>query len=368
MSVPTPWSPLLDAPDYPADGYAKLADRLAALLGTRNDVLLIQGEAIIALEAVCSGLARPGLVALNVVTSDYGRWYGQWLRHGGTQTLDIVAEPGMPIDLAAFAEALDAQPRVDIIMVVHAESATGILNPLAEIVALSKARGAIVVVDAVASFGGHDLDVDALGIDVAIVGLQKALGGSAGLSALSISERAWGLLDDAGRPAHSVLSLNGLQRRWLATGRGGLPGMPSALEFHALAGALDRVEAEGIQALIDRHRRAARATREGLRALGVEPWAHDARGSNLVTGVSLPKGVSLRGVLTAAAPFSVGISAGVGSDLPPIVRLNHTGANARFERVLANVVALGYAMNALSENVAVGAASHAIVNHYSADD
>jgi aspartate aminotransferase-like enzyme len=73
-------------------------------------------------------------------------------------------------------------------------------------------------------------------------------------------------------------------------------------------------------------------------------------------------------VLTAAAPFSVGISAGVGSDLPPIVRLNHTGANARFERVLANVVALGYAMNALSENVAVGAASHAIVNHYAADD
>ena len=102
--------------------------------------------------------------------------------------------------IEAFASALDATPGVNLVSLVHAESASGILNPLPEIARLAKARGAVVVLDAVASFGGHELDIDGLGIDIAVIGPQKALAGSSGLSAVSVSEKAWRLIDRPDAP------------------------------------------------------------------------------------------------------------------------------------------------------------------------
>jgi aspartate aminotransferase-like enzyme len=178
------WNPLHGAPTYPADRYGTLADRIGRLLNTANDVLLVQAEAVVALEAVAASLARPGLAALNIVTSPYGGWFGQWLRRGGADIADVVAAPGLPIEVEAIARALDANPRIRLLALVHAESASGILNPLPEILDLAHGRGIVTVVDAVASVGGHALDVDTLGIDIAVIGPQKALGGPAGVSAL----------------------------------------------------------------------------------------------------------------------------------------------------------------------------------------
>ena len=102
------WLPLPDAPAFPAAGYAPLADGIARLLGTRNDVLLIQGEAVVALEATAASLGRPGLRALNVVTSMYGRWFGAWLRRAGAEVRDLAAPAGLPFAIDGLAEALGA--------------------------------------------------------------------------------------------------------------------------------------------------------------------------------------------------------------------------------------------------------------------
>ena len=77
------WNPLHGAPSYPAERYAVLADRIGGILRSRNDILLVQAEAVVALEAAAVSLARPGLTALNIITSSYGGWFGQWLRRGG---------------------------------------------------------------------------------------------------------------------------------------------------------------------------------------------------------------------------------------------------------------------------------------------
>ncbi|EJZ20194.1 aspartate aminotransferase, partial [Rhizobium sp. Pop5] len=178
--MPDPgWNPLHGVPSYPAERYASLADRIGRILLSRNDIVFVQAEAVVALEAVAASLARPGLSALNIVTSPYGGWFGQWLRRGGAMVREMVAEPGLPIEIEAVAKALNAAPHIDVLALVHAESASGILNPLPEILALARARGIVTVVDAVASVGGHPLSVDALGIDIAVIGPQKALGGPA---------------------------------------------------------------------------------------------------------------------------------------------------------------------------------------------
>lgn len=358
------WNPLHGVPSYPAERYAALADRIGGILRSRNDILLVQAEAVVALEAAAVSLARPGLTALNIVTSPYGGWFGQWLRRGGATVADIVAEPGLPVEIEAVAKALDANPRIDVLALVHAESASGILNPLPEILALARARGIVTVVDAVASVGGHGFDVDDLGIDIAVIGPQKALAGPAGVSALSVSSRAWDLILKDGAPRDSILSLADL-KTWVDGGRRGLPGTPAPLEFFALETALDRIEAEGLDNVVARHAFAASATRAGLAALGARVWVPAAKASNLVTAIPVPGTLEPAALITAAGRLGVEITAGVGNGSARLVRLNHTGPRAAFQTVLANVVAYGTALRQAGHPADIAAASEAISTAYS---
>lgn len=354
---------LLDLPPFPPARTGDLADRIATLLGTRKDVLIVQGEAIVALEAAAVSLARPGLAALNIVTSPYGDWFGQWLARGGCNVDNLVAEGGLPIALERVEASL-ASRRYDIVALVHAESASGILNPLPQIAMAAKRTDALLVVDAVASIGGHPLDVEALDIDIAVIGPQKALAGSAGLSALSVSPAAWDRILAPGATTLSTLSLADLKHNWLDKGRGALPGMPSALELHALDAALARVEAEGFETLLARHRLAAEATREALLALGLPEFTPPDTASNLTTAAMLPAGLSVAAVMAALSPFNCGIAPSIGAAADRVLRVNHTGLNANFAPVLANILALGQALRELGHDADLGAASAVVLTHF----
>ncbi|WP_117192409.1 pyridoxal-phosphate-dependent aminotransferase family protein [Rhizobium terrae] len=357
-----PWHPLHDTPAFPSARYAAVGDRLGKLLKTGNDVLLIQAEAVVALEAVAASLARPGLKAINIVTSMYGGWFGNWMRRGGAEVAELVAEPARPVETEAVVRVLNAHPDAEVLALVHAESASGIRNPLEEIVALARDRGIATVVDAVASVGGHALNVDELGIDIAVIGPQKSLAGPAGLSAVSVSAPAWKMISRDGGPRYSILSLLD-QKAWLDTGRGTLPGTTAPLEFFALEAALDRAEAEGIDQIVARHVRAARATRAALSAMGAGLWMGPTRGSNLVTTAKLPDGIETDALL-AVAPRIMELSAGVGPGAERLIRLNHTGRRARFDSVLGNVTAFGMGLRRLGVKADIPAAVDAIALHY----
>jgi aspartate aminotransferase-like enzyme len=355
------FNPLLDPPPFPAERYAPLADRLKALLKTQNDLVFVQAEAILALEAAATSLARPGLSAVNIVTSPYGGFFGQWLGRGGATVTEIRAANGQPIDTETVRARLDALDLVDLVVLVHAETSSGILNPLAEIAALAKARGALLAVDAVASFGGHALDVDALGIDLCVTGPQKALGGPAGLSMVTVSPAAWAAMERAAAPSPSSLSLLDLRRNWLDTGRGPVPGMPSALDFWALDAAVAALETEGLAARIARHARAKRASHAALRAAGLTPWVADPdRASNLATAAPVPAGIDADRLIAGAGELGVTLTPGFGEVRGHLVRLDHTGARAAFVPVLANLAAYLTALRELGHPADLGAALAAV--------
>ncbi|MGF6545635.1 pyridoxal-phosphate-dependent aminotransferase family protein [Paraburkholderia youngii] len=356
---------LVDVPRYPDHGYALLAERIKRLLKTSADVMFVQAEAVLALEAVAASIARQGIVAVNVVTSPYGRWFGGWLRRGGAIVHDVVATMGQPVESSAVANCLETMEHVDIVAAVHAESSSGALNPLAQLAALAKSRHALFAVDAVASIGGHVIDVDGLGIDIAVIGPQKALAGPAGVSAVVLGQRALDHIAKTPDFAPSSLSLAALKRDWLDRGRPGLPGTPSALEFWALEAALDRIEAEGIERVIERHQQASRATRSALRALGVSPWiARDDAASALVTSAPVPRGVDGQELIAQALRYGGELAPGVGDVAGHIVRLNHTGLNANADSVRSNVVAFGRALDQLRFAVDLDAALRAVAHAY----
>lgn len=358
------WSPFLDIPAFPGDRYAVIADRLAAVMNTRNDVVIVQAEAVVALEAAATSIMRPGVKAINIVTSPYGRWFGEWMRRAGGEVIDVTAMTARAIGIDAVAAAIAAHPDASVLSLVHAESASGICNPLSEIVTMARAHGLITIVDAVASVGGHDLDVDALGIDIAVIGPQKALAGPAGLSALSISPTAWERIQTPGAPANSILSLSDL-KLWIDNGRGPLAGTTVNLEWHALDAALDRLEAEGMDAVIARHKLAARATRAGLAALGTPVWATANTASNLVTAVEVPDGLSPETLIASVSHLGQPLATGVGPGAEKLIRLTHTGQLAHFDVVLGAVSACGMALRIAGHDVDLGTACAAIAECYS---
>lgn len=347
------WSHLLDVPSFPAERYADLADRLGRLLGTRNDVLLIQAEAVLALEAVATSIASRDVKALNIITSPYGTWFGQWLQRGGAEVDNLAAEPARPIAVEAVKARIDANPNLTLLSLVHAESASGILNPLEDIVTLARERGILTIVDAVASVGGHALDVDRLGIDIAVIGPQKSLAGPAGVSALCVSPAAWRLIQRDTAPKSSMLSLLDQKEQWLDLGRSTLPGTPAPLEFFALQAALERIEAEGIEQVRNRHRRARDATRAGLEALDAKLWVEASSASALMTTAVLPPDVDRDSFLSSRSIAGADLSAGVGPGAERLIRLNHTGQRAMEEAVLANLTAFSRALaaNGYSNNL-----------------
>jgi aspartate aminotransferase-like enzyme len=362
--------------------YAATEAALARLLGTGHDVVLLPGEAILGIEAAARSIGGPGRHVLNIVTGPYGVLLGRWLGAGGAKVTSLTAPGGQAISAAEVDAALRAEADgFDAVAVVHAEAATGIVNPLGEIAALARRAGAVLLVDAVASVGAEPLPVDEWGLDLVVIGPQKALGGPSGVCAAVLGPRAWAAIEgNPAAPRASILSLLDWRETWLRPGRTSLPVTPHHLETRALGDTLETVAAEGLGEVIRRHRRARDATRAGLRALGFGLYAPDDQQAASVTTVALPPpGVDLGPLLAAAAGVARG-AGGTGAaagraavDLGMIaaaapgalasraIRLSHTGPDAALAPVLTTLACLGSAARALGATVDTAAATDAAV-------
>ncbi|WP_063836843.1 pyridoxal-phosphate-dependent aminotransferase family protein, partial [Streptomyces sp. NRRL S-15] len=239
--------PFLDLAPLTAARFAAIERRVAALLATGQDVVIMQGEALLPLEGCIRGGARPGSTALNIVTGPYGQTFGNWLRDCGAEVVDLAVPFHSAVTAGQVERALSEHPEIDFVSLVHAEAATGNTNPVAEIGEVVRAHGALFMVDAVASGGAEPLLVDAWGVDLCVIGAQKAMGGPAGVSAVSVSPRAWErMAANPQAPRQSYLSLLDWKARWIDGGRRALPHAPAQLEMLALDACLERIETDGL--------------------------------------------------------------------------------------------------------------------------
>ncbi|MFG2323620.1 pyridoxal-phosphate-dependent aminotransferase family protein [Streptomyces sp. NPDC048568] len=341
--------PLLDLPPLTAGRFAAIEDRVARLLGTAQDVVVMQGEALLPLEGAIRAAAGPGTVALNIVTGPYGQTFGNWLRDCGATVHDLA----VPFHTAVSAEqvrgAFAEHPEIDFVSLVHAEAATGNTNPVAEIGEAVRAQGALFYLDAVASVGAEPVLPDAWGVDLCVIGAQKAMGGPAGVSAVSVSERAWArMAANPAAPRRSYLSLLDWKERWIDGGRRALLHAPAQLEMLALEACVERIEAEGPETVMARHAAAAAATRAGALALGgLEPYVYEAKeAAPVATTLRTPPDVDASALVARAlaADPALPLAAGGGALAGEMVRVNHYGPDATLMAVQGCLTALGAAL------------------------
>ncbi|MGI5453745.1 pyridoxal-phosphate-dependent aminotransferase family protein [Streptomyces sp. CA-249302] len=342
--------PFLDLAPLSAARFAEIEDRVARLLDTRQDVVIMQGEALLPLEGAIRGTVGPGNTALNVITGPYGQTFGNWLRDCGATVIDLAVPFHTAVTAEQVREAFAEHPEIDFVSLVHAEAATGNTNPVAEIGEVVRERGAIFYLDAVASIGAEPVLPDAWGVDLCVIGAQKAMGGPAGVSAVSVSARAWArMAANAGAPRRSYLSLLDWKERWVDGGRKVLLHAPAQLEMLALEACVERIEAVGLDAVMGRHVAAAGAARAGAVALGggLEPYVYDVReAAPVATTLRVPAGTVASELVARALEIdsSVPLAAGGGALAKEMIRVNHYGVDATRSAVGASLAALGAAL------------------------
>ena len=257
--------------------FARTERKVAELFRTSGDVVLMQGEAVLGLEAAARALVRPGhdraqprLRRVRQVVRPLARRVRRGARRGGGPLRR--GRPGAE----AVARALEDHPETALVAVVHSETPSGVLNPLREIAEVVRGHGALMLADVVSSLGGEELDVDGWGLDLCVAGPQKCLAGPPGMSLVAVSDRAWDAIrDNPAAPRGSFLSLLDWKDRWIDGGRTAFPYTPSVVDVAGVEAACDVVLDMGLDASIAMHRRAARATRAGVEAMGLRLWARD---------------------------------------------------------------------------------------------
>jgi aspartate aminotransferase-like enzyme len=313
--------------------YVSISERLTKVLRTSGDAMIATGSSTLIMEsAVISTAAQDVLNLTNGAFSE--RWHSITKSVG--RSADKVSFPwGEAVDPDTVRAAL-RRKRYDAVTVVHNETSTGVMSPLADIArAVREESDALILVDSVSSMGGARIETDEWGIDVVLAGTQKALALPPGLAVFSLSDRA---AERAAKIPHRGFYTDLLRYRDKHR-EGGNITTPAIPLVYAMDVQLDRMMAEGMEARWARHerlqKRAARWAEERGCGLASAP---DAR-SVTVSCLRAPEGVDPQALVKALLERGWTIGGGYGDWKPTTFRIGHMGEvqDSDLEALLAQI-------------------------------
>ena len=314
---------------------------LRLLFRTKNELTFpISGTGSAGMEAAFCNFLEPGDVALIGVNGFFAERMVDNALRCGAKVIQVAAEWGRIIEPEAIEAALKAQKRVKLLALVHAETSTGILQPLTEASQLAKQYEALFLVDAVTSLGGHELAVDDWGIDICYSGSQKCIGGPPGLAPFTANQTAVAKLQARNHKVKSFyLDLSQLSDYWFSSRV--YHHTPPICLFYAIHEALAIIAEEGLEARVQRHLRHGLALHAGLEAMGLTLHAQEGYRLSTLTSVCIPREVNdLRVRQRLLSEFSIEIGGGLGPLKGKIWRIGLMGHSSSAENVLLLLSAL----------------------------
>lgn len=290
--------------------------------GTENDLFLWAASGSAGWEVAVVNFFSPGDPLLIAINGDFGERFARVAERFGLDVRRLEIAWGCPVLPADLAAAMDANPEVRAVALVHNETSTGVTNPLEELAAVARARDALVLVDSVSGAGALPLQVDAWGIDYLMSGSQKAWMCPPGLLIATVGPRAWEAYERATFPRFYWDI--GMARKMAQEGM--TPTTPPLSLIYAYNTALQMIEAEGMANVWERHHRLGEMTREGVCAAGLELFARDGYASDTVTAFLPPRGVTASEFLSRLRrDHAVEAQGGQAHLADTLVRIGHMG-------------------------------------------
>jgi len=307
-----------------------------------------------AMETACANVLEPGDTAVICRNGYFGNRLADIAERCGAKVHIVDSTWGKPVDVQGLADELAKHPKVKAVGVVHAETSTGVLTPLPEITELIHRHGALAIVDAVTSLGGHEMLMDDWGIDVCYSATQKCLGAPPGLAPISLSEAAMEVVNSRETKVQSFyFNLKDLESYWNQI-RAYHHTSPISMTY-AFREALRMVMEEGIENRIERHARVAAALRSGLEALGLGLLADPDYRLNPLTTVAVPDGIDDAKVRRSLLDdYNIEIGGGLGEFRGKAWRIGLMGESAREMNVFAVLSALETILTKNGYEVAYG--------------
>ncbi len=319
--------------------FLELTDEVAAQLreifSTSNALTFaVSAPGSAGMETALVNFLEPGDQAIIGVNGVFGGRMVSVAERAGARVTVVEAPWGEPLKVEDLIAAQRAHSDARLLAVVHAETSTGVLQPLEELGAHLRSTDTLLVADTVTSLGGVPVKVDAWGIDVAYSATQKCLSVPPGLAPLTVSERALERL----RSRKSAVQSWFLDLSLIASYWGGDRIYHHTAPVNALYGLHEGLRAvleEGLEQRYERHRRVGALLVEGLLQRGLEPLVAEAYRLPQLTAVRVPAGVDdlafRRGLLER---FGIEIGGGLGPLAGQIWRIGLMGETCRKENVM----------------------------------
>jgi serine---pyruvate transaminase len=309
--------------------YERVLAKLPKVFRTANDVLAFAASGSGAMESAVANLVRPGDKVLACAAGKFGERWIQLCDAYGAETVRYEPGWGERLDPAEIDRLLTAHQGIEVVFATLSETSTGIVHDVQAIADVCNRHRAILAVDAVSGLGATELRQDEWGVDVVVAGSQKALMCPPGLAFASVSERA---LEYAAKRSEGRYYFD-WGRTAKSQRKGASPFTPAVSLFLGLDVALDLIEQEGLDNVLERHSLLARATRAGVAAMQLSLFGDPDERSTVVTALDLPDDVD--GGKVPGALRKLGITANGGQDhlKGRILRIAHCGYFGAFDIV-----------------------------------
>lgn len=338
---------------------------LRLVFQTENQLTLpMSGTGSAGMETVMVNLIEPGDKVVVGVKGVFGQRMRDIAGRCGAEVISVEAPWGKAIEPAQVKEALEKAGGAKLVAIVHAETSTGVQQPLKEISEIAKEYGALFVVDAVTSLGGVELKIDEWGIDACYSGTQKALSCPPGLSPVTLGEKAREAISNRKTKALSwYLDLSMIQNYW---GKERFYHHTAPINMiYGLREALMIVKEEGLEARFERHRKNSKAFIRGVEAMGLEMVASEGFRLPTLNAVKIPDGVDdLKARSFLLGKYGIEIGGGLGEFKGKAWRVGLMGESSRRNNVVLLIAALADAMSQQGYKADVGAAIEAALEVY----
>jgi serine---pyruvate transaminase len=253
---------------------------------TKNDVLCLTSSGTGGMEAAVSNLLAPGKKAILLTA---GRWGERWrgiMKGFGINIVSVEVPYGKAVQPAQLEDALAKNPDAVAVFSTLSETATGVGHDIEAFGKIVARTPAVLVVDGISGLGAMECRTDAWQVDVCVAGSQKALMLPPGLAYVSVSPKAWGVIE--ANTAAKTFYFD-LKRYRAKLPENDTPFTPANTLIKAQRVSLKKIRAEGIENLWARHARMGAAARAGVAAMGLTNFAE--RPNNALTVVAVPAGV-----------------------------------------------------------------------------